>query len=471
MQVAIYTRVSTQEQAEHGYSISEQADRLSRYCEAMNWDVYRIYTDAGFSGSTTNRPALQELIKDAGEKRFGLVLVYKLDRLSRSQLDTLSLIEKTFLGNGIEFVSMQEHFDTSTPFGRAMVGILAVFAQLEREQITERMRLGQHARAKAGKFKDSYHIPWGFIGTDENGYLIPNEYERAQVVEAFHLSASGLTPARIASLFKEKGYTRRVGRWDDTNIRHALRNRVYCGYIKYNDRWYKAEHEPFISEELFDTVQNVLARQKEDYESRHIRAGKAKVPLAGFMYCGVCGCKFTLQTNKTKLKDGTVRYIPYCACCSPARVGHSCGNKFHRYPDIEAEVFSQIKSLALDDFAEPQPVVNDNRPAAIRAEISSVDSQLSRLIDLYAVSGISESMLQKKLADMNDKKIKLQQELERINDIAQHTADRSEAVKTAATFEDVLTRGDFHEIRAVLSALIDKVVIDRDQLTIYWRFS
>ncbi|WP_239828203.1 recombinase family protein, partial [Streptococcus pneumoniae] len=102
-----------------------------------DWNVYKVYTDGGFSGSNTDRPALESLIKDAKKRKFDTVLVYKLDRLSRSQKDTLHLIEDVFIKNGIEFLSLQENFDTSTPFGKAMIGLLSVFAQLEREQNVE----------------------------------------------------------------------------------------------------------------------------------------------------------------------------------------------------------------------------------------------------------------------------------------------------------------------------------------------
>lgn len=129
--VGIYIRVSTQEQANEGYSIQAQKERLISYCKAKDWHIVDIYTDGGYSGSNLDRPGIQKLIADI--EKIDMVLVYKLDRLSRSQKDTLYLIEDIFLKNNVDFVSMNESFDTSTPFGRAMIGILSVFAQLERE--------------------------------------------------------------------------------------------------------------------------------------------------------------------------------------------------------------------------------------------------------------------------------------------------------------------------------------------------
>ena len=151
--VFIYLRVSTTEQAEEGYSLSEQEYRLRKLCEANDWILVKIYTDGGFSGGNTDRPALQEMIKAIEKGEADMVLVDKLDRLSRSQYDTLHLIKKVFEANNVAFVSRAESFDTSTPFGRAMVGILAVFAELERERIKERMSEGREGRAKEGKWR------------------------------------------------------------------------------------------------------------------------------------------------------------------------------------------------------------------------------------------------------------------------------------------------------------------------------
>ena len=153
---ALYLRVSTQEQAQEGYSIGEQKERLIAYCKALDWLITDVYVDGGYSGSNLNRPGIQKLMDETD--KFDVVLVYKLDRLSRSQRDTLYLIEEAFLPHNVDFVSMQESFDTATPFGKAMIGLLAVFAQLEREQIKERTRMGRIARAKSGLYRGGGNV-------------------------------------------------------------------------------------------------------------------------------------------------------------------------------------------------------------------------------------------------------------------------------------------------------------------------
>ncbi|MGN0134622.1 MAG: recombinase family protein, partial [Anaerotignum sp.] len=171
MRIATYIRVSTQEQALEGYSIDAQKERLTSYCKAKGWTLSAEYIDGGFSGSNLERPQMQKLISDISLGLFDGVLVYKLDRLSRSQKDTLYLIEDVFLKNNISFVSLNENFDTSTPFGRAMIGILSVFAQLEREQIKERTRMGLEERIKKGHHHS--YAPFGYRLTESGLEIHP----------------------------------------------------------------------------------------------------------------------------------------------------------------------------------------------------------------------------------------------------------------------------------------------------------
>ena len=143
MKVALYLRVSTEQQIEN-YSIPLQQERMKSFCKSKGWDAMTEYVDAGYSGSNLDRPALKQLQKDLEDKKINRVIVYRLDVLSRSQRDTLYLIEEMFLPNNVEFISLSETIDTATPFGRAAIGVLSVFAQLERETILERLRSCHH---------------------------------------------------------------------------------------------------------------------------------------------------------------------------------------------------------------------------------------------------------------------------------------------------------------------------------------
>ena len=150
--VDLYIRVSSTEQAEEGYSVGEQEARLRNYSAAMGYTIHAVHVDPGFSGASLHRPGIQRVIEDVNNGSCKKVIVWKLDRLSRSQKDTLILLEDVFLANDCHFISLMESFDTSTPFGRCIVGILAAFAQMERENIKLRTTMGRQARIRAGHF-------------------------------------------------------------------------------------------------------------------------------------------------------------------------------------------------------------------------------------------------------------------------------------------------------------------------------
>ena len=171
---AIYIRVSTDAQREEGYSIEAQKEMLTAYCISKGIKNYEYYTDGGFSGSNLDRPELKKLISDVADGKIGCVLVYKLDRLSRSQKDTLYLIEDIFNPKNVDFISLNESMDTSTPLGRLMLGILSAFAQLERENIKERTRMGMKERIKSGLWPGGGRIPFGYDYDSKSGVLVPN---------------------------------------------------------------------------------------------------------------------------------------------------------------------------------------------------------------------------------------------------------------------------------------------------------
>ena len=203
VRVGIYARVSTLEQKNEGYSIGEQESRLRSFCAAKGWNVYKSYIDGGYSGANMNRPGLNMMLEDARSGRIEAILVYKLDRLSRSQRDTLEIIEDILIPSSVEFISITENLDTSTPFGRVIISILAAFAALERAQIKERMALGIEGRAKDGYWHGADCSPIGYDYTD--GELVVNEYEASIVREVFSLYNQRVGTWSICRQLNERG--------------------------------------------------------------------------------------------------------------------------------------------------------------------------------------------------------------------------------------------------------------------------
>jgi site-specific DNA recombinase len=485
IKVALYPRVSSQEQADEGYSIGEQIERLTKYCEAMDWTIFKIYTDPGYSGANTDRPGLQNMIADVRDGKVDKVVVYKLDRLSRSQKDTMLLIEDEFLAHGVDFVSMSENFDTSTPFGRAMIGILAVFAQLERENIKERTMIGKEARAKEGKWGGGSSEPIGYdydVATDQ---LNINEYEKMQILEAIDLFLKGVPLRTICRVFKSKGYTyrgrsKKPNEWDPKRLKYVFANKVYLGYISYRGEWYKGDHDPIIDEETYDRLAKLLDQRAEKFE-KHIKKTRTQSTyLGGMLYCKHCGARYSKQTG-TRRKNGDA--LHYYACYSrnkrvPKMVKDpNCINKNWKMTELDEIIISEIKKLATDpDYfhmikkAKSNKSDEMNKIEIIEKEIKSIDEQISRFMDLYGIGKFTIDQVSNKIDPLNDQRKGLERELESLNATSDILSEE-DTIEIATSFSDILDRGDLNEIRLTIESLIYYIEIDNDDVYIHWKFA
>lgn len=469
--IGCYARVSTLEQAENGNSISEQQDRMQKYCEALGLKIYDMYVDAGFSGSNTNRPALHRLIKDVKSHKIDKVLVYKLDRLSRSQKDTLTLIDDVFLSNGCEFLSMSENFDTASPFGRAMIGILAVFAQLEREQIKERMAMGREARAKQGLYIGSRFIPIGYDYKD--GQLVPNEFEKVQIQKIFNDYANGLSPQSICDDLNRSGYSHKYGKWIPHTVTEVLSNKVLAGYVSYAGHWHQGQHEALIAPDLWEKVERMRdKRHSKFYPNR--RKGRVDSYLGGFLCCAQCGDYYSKNT-KSHVVNGKKYVYKYYTCNTRSLRGKNlskCQNKHWKVDDLDNLIFDEIRKLSLSpQIDDLSPSSNESVQFAIKDKINALSVQIERLMELYSVGGIPLDSLREKIETANDQKSALESQLDRIKQENRDSLSKEDALHLAKSFDDVLNGGDFETIRNILESLIDHIDLDGENVTIYWTFS
>lgn len=462
MNVALYIRVSTMEQATEGYSIGEQKERLTRYSEAMGWQIYDTYTDPGFSGGSLERPALQRLIRDVKAHKVGKVLVYKLDRLSRSQLDTLYLIEKVFLVNGVDFVSMNENFSADTPFGRAALGIMATFAQFEREQIKERMMMGKQARAKTGKFSGGNNIPYGYDYIDHE--LVPNEKEAAIVQDVFRRYLSGQTTTGIVKEYARIGITSRGGRFHDSSIRNILSNRNSIGEVHFQGEWIKGTHPPIVDPEVFETVQSILAKKRKEALLHNSRIGKANSYLSGLIFCSRCGARYSKKTYQSTYKGTDYSYSRY-GCNNRVRDKHrrtcECDNKIWDMEALDNLIFDEIRKLRMD----PEAVITDEAPAKdlYSAELEDIERRFRRLMDLYEAGTIDLEEITNRVTTLNQRRQLIETEQE-------STKDRKIAQRAVQSFSEVLDRGSLDQVRLLLFDIIQRIDIDGEDVTIQWNF-
>lgn len=465
--IALYERVSTDRQAEQGNSIPEQKDRLEKFCHAFGWKDYVHYTDAGFTGAKRDRPALNKLIKDIEKGKVNKVLVYKLDRLSRSQKDTLWLIEDKMLSNGCDFISISENFDTSTPFGRAMIGILAVFAQLEREQIKERMNMGKIGRAKDGK-RNGGGCPVGYDYI--NGKLIVNEYEAMQIREIHRMYQEGYSIKLIVRTLRSKGYSHKYGQWIENRVRSSLLNKLYIGKISYNGIFYDGEQEPIIDEDTYNRSYAIW--QSHDYSSNK-KTGKHSY-LCGLIFCAQCTARYGLQTSRYKGK-----IYNYYRCYSQRITNvtmvkdENCKNRTYRMTELDDIIFNEIKKLSVDPDGVSQLIEkkedNAGKIKLLRKEIAKVENQRSRFMDLYGLGSFTLDEIQGKIEPLNVQLSNLEKEISSLeNDKA---LPEKEAVQLLSSWDDVLNSGDHDMIKSLIDALIERIDIDGEDITIHWRFT
>lgn len=476
--VGIYIRVSTDEQIEN-HSIPAQTERLEAYCKAHDYIIAKKYIDGGKSGANTDRPALQELIRDSKNHLIDGVIAYKLDRLSRSQKDMLYLIEDIFLPNDVAFVSMQESFDTSTAFGRAMVGILSVFAQLEREQIKERTMMGKAERAKEGLFHGGGWAPFGYryIANEGlgSGRLVVNEYEAMQVREIFELFAyKQYTMAKIRNVMAEK-YPNSHNGWGSANyVLNIIKNSIYTGVIKYRNEEFEGQHDPIITKELYREANHyrLSKSRKEGLKVRQKESPFAPTTLlGGLAVCGYCGRAYICRTGGKKLKSGYVVQRKY-ACSNRMKSARSigadkCENKIWKIDELDDLIINEIRKLKFDDGEKITKIEIDRKENLIN-RIGEIDKRTEKLIELYQVSSISIDQVSDKMDLLAKEKENLLCEL----DDAEGRNDLSgdEVKEILDTFEEIFDCGSLEQKRALIISLVDQIEIIEENVSIRWRF-
>lgn len=329
--IAAYIRVSTDEQADNGNSLSEQQERLSAYCKAMGWSQPTFYIDDGYSAKNLNRPAIQRLLKDVQQRKIDVILTAKLDRFCRNLLDLLQTVDMLdeFKCN---FVSASESFDTSTAVGRMVLQLLGVFAEFERERISERVKDNMLSIAKHTN-KAITQPCYGYDIVD--GQYVINEQEAEYVRLMFDLAEQGHGHRMIAKILNERGAkTKRGKMWDQVNVKRLMQTETIAGIMVYNKRdsrngkvverdkseWIIKEnnHPAIIPPERFERVQEIFrsrsrARKHADNET---------YLLTGLVKCKHCGKNMKGSTSRHKTKYNEYTYYRYI--CSSYVLGYGC---------------------------------------------------------------------------------------------------------------------------------------------------
>lgn len=298
MKAALYVRVSTDEQAREGYSIESQKDSIIHFVKSQGWEVYHLYIDDGYSAKDLDRPAMQQLIRDAEERKFNVVVFYKLDRLVRSVGD-LDRLLKLFDKHNISIRSVTEPFDTTTAVGRFLITLVAALAQWERETISERVVVNMTKKAMSGE-RNGGRAPFGYDMKD--GELVINEEEARLVREIFRMYIDGKGIRRIVLYLQQFGVDK-----DIRTVSRMLENPVYCGKLRWgkNSKMHEiisdGPHPAIIDVETFEKVQQ-LRKQR----SQEGKRATSPYPFSGVLRCARCGSALSGYYKKER---GTKHYI------------------------------------------------------------------------------------------------------------------------------------------------------------------
>ena len=292
LRTAIYVRVSTEEQAREGYSINAQIEKLKQYAVARSWIIGDIYVDEGKSGKDLKgRPEVLRMLADVKTKIINNVLIYKIDRLTRSTKNLIELIE-LFNDYNCAFNSLMEAIDTSSATGRMFLKIVGIFAEFERENLAERVSLGIEQKAREGNYINTNGVN-GYDYIVGSGELVVNEEEAEMVREIYDLYLSGNSMQKISKhLIAKQMPTKRGGIWSSAVVHTILTNPLYIGKIRYGGSNKKKsftvdtdKHDPIIDTDTFTRVQEIIKKRKK-FETRKYPSENSY--FLSFLRCSEC---------------------------------------------------------------------------------------------------------------------------------------------------------------------------------------
>ena len=448
LKAGLYARVSTDIQLE-GYSIDAQKEFLLSYAKAKEFTEFEYYIDGGYSGKDLERPAIQKLIRDVKEHKIDCVIVFKLDRISRSQKDTLYLIEEVFNKYNVGFVSVRENFDTTIPFGKAMVGVLSIFAQLERETILERTKIGIQKRAENGYWKGGGKDPFPYTYDKNTGTLIPVPEQVELLHKMINLYLNGYSFVKISNI---------VG-MDESMVEKRILSRRTLGIVPYKDQEFKGKHQAVISEELHNKIiETNKLRSKARTESHYLLSGK--------IFCGYCGAKYRYQ------KWGK-RLICYCYSQQKSKPKFikdpNCKNKRWDSFEIEDVILENLFSMALDEnmFREKYEIAQVNVINEYEKRLSKIKLQISNLINFIS-DGIAVLDTKKKIEELEQEKKSILEIIDNAKNNEVHNKGSLEKLRNLQTTWNKMT---FEEKRIIIMHVVDKVVVTDNDIKIFYKIS
>lgn len=463
MHTAIYLRVSTEEQASEGFSIHAQKDKLTKYSEVNDWDVIDYYVDDGISGKNLkDRPEVTRLIEDVKSGKINNILVYKLDRLTRSVKDLIYLIE-LFDKYKCTLNSHTEKLDTSNAVGRMFVKIIGIFAEFERENLAERVTLGYEQKTREGNYTNTNGV-FGYDYIVGKGILEVNELESKYVRKIYEWYLNGESMLSIAKRLRNESVpTKRGGNWNQSTIYSILTNPLYIGLVRYGIHKQNGFHvsgkhiEPILDDSIYKNVQDLMTKRKK-FQTRKYSSDDTY--YFRVLKCDKCGGKYHARQQ---IQSGK-KYITY-AC--NGHYNGTCDAKGFSHKKIEQAFLDYLGKI--NDFSYDESILdnkltnNDDEILFIKEDINKLTIKRSNATKLFAEDKIDldslkeiQSIIDEKLNNFTDKLKELEKKPE------EEKLDKEQIMKAALNVKNNFLHLTNKERKIFIERFIKEIKVKKE---------
>ncbi len=475
--IAFYTRISTDEDHQK-YSLGAQKERLEAFCQSQygdDWQLFSTYRDTD-SGTHLRRPGLKAMLADAGAKAFDILLVYRVDRLSRNVKELAQLVDE-LTNYGIALKSITEPFDTTNAAGKMMLQLLGVFAEFEHSTIVERTKMGMAKKAKGGEFVGGC-VPFGSRLDPESGLVIIDE--EAVVVRKIYgiYVTERLGVHSIVRRLNDAGFRKRSGKkWEHRILGTMLRNPVYVGKLRWGDSVFDAKHQAIVSSKVFNKAQQIIQERREGLNGRRWHNNQERL-LTGTIRCVKCrGRMIGISTHKK------TRKYAYYVCTSRWHT-KDCPQDYVRADHLEDTVINDIKTLFRDEqfmnqvwektnrrLGKQRPNVESEFKAA-ENQINKAQSRIDRYFDAFEQGKLKPELCSDKvealtaqLEGLHDQKRELD---EKMKQLELPMIDRKMLCGLIDNFEQVLAGGTNPQRKHLIQQLVKKVRVHNKNKVEIW---
>jgi site-specific DNA recombinase len=455
MKCIIYIRVSTDEQAKHGYSIAAQKEKLEAFCVSQGWEVVgEPLIDDGYSAKDLNRPKFQMMMEQIKNGDIDVLLVYKLDRLTRSVLDLYEIL-KVLDEHECKFRSATEIYDTTNAMGRLFITLVAAIAQWERENTAERVQFGMEKKTKMGSWKGGTP-PYGYRVLD--GELDVNEDEEPLVKYIYQLSKS-LGFYSIAKKLTDRNFsTRKGGDWHVDTVRDIANNPVYAGYLTFNKNK-KDSNKPPREQTLYEGIHDRLIPREEFWElqdildKRRTFGGKRETSnyyFSSILKCARCGSSMSGHKGSKGVK--TYR-------CSGKKAGKKCTSHIIKEDTLVAKILCDLSEITQNIYSnKEQNEISSKRIVELENELKLIQKLLKKQKTMYENDVIDIDELISKTESLREQEKSITNELIQYKNSQKINKDEIQFM--IENIHDLWNHSDDFDRKQIITTIFSQLVID-----------